>query len=204
MRLVAVAALLVAAILGVQVAAGGGDFTPRRPADPCRLRAFPALQPHLEPLTERIVLMGLDHAACELHLSRERLVLALAVPADRRALGPAAPAALRRGLRAAVDRLQARHQLPRVSALLPEVLDLSGLPGIVQTAVRAVPDGVVDHLLPTAAVLRRAVNRLDVAALLDHLDDPDALQSALRKAVLGAARAEIVAGLPEPLRGLLG
>ena len=204
MRLVLAAAVLVAAVLGVQVASGGGDFVPRRPADPCAARRFPPLKPRVDPLAERLVLLGLDHAACELGLSRERLLLALADPAQRRALGPAAPAALRRGLRRAVDDLQRRRELPRVSALLPEVLDLSGLPGLVQTVARAVPDSVVDDVLPTAPVLRRAVDRLDVAALLDDLDDPDALQAALRRAIVGAARAQIVSGLPEPLRGLLG
>jgi hypothetical protein len=204
MRLVAGAAALVAIVLAVQLAAGGGDFTPRRPADPCAGRAFGPLEPRIEPLAERIVLLAVDRAACDLGLSRERLLLMLASPSGRRALGPQAPAALRRGLHAAIDDLQRRGRLPRVSALLPEVLDVSGLPGIVQTAIEAVPDGVVDDVLPTAAVLRRAVDRLDVAAVLDRLDDPDALQALLRRAIVQAARDEVVAGLPEPLRGLLG
>lgn len=204
MKVLTVAVALVVAVLAVQLAAGGGEFVPARPADACRERAFPPVESQLEPLAERLVLIGLDHAACELGLSRERLVLALAVPLERRALGPEAPAALKRGLRGAVDRLQRERQLPRVSAVLPEVLDLSGLPGIVQTAVKAVPDSVVDDVLPTAPLLRRAVDGLDVPSLLGSLEDPGALQRQLQGAILDAARAEIVAGLPEPLRGLLG
>src|SRR3954471_11944025 len=97
-----IAVLLVVAVLGVQVAAGGGDYVPRRPADPCVRRAVPPLRARLEPVAERIVLLGLDSAACRLGISRERLVLALA---DTRSLGPDTSAALKAGLRDAVDRL---------------------------------------------------------------------------------------------------
>ena len=90
-----IAVLLVAGVLGVQVAAGGGDYVPRRPADPCAPRAVPPLPAQLEPVAERIVLLGLDSAACRLGVSRERLVLALA---DTRSLDPDAPAALKAGL----------------------------------------------------------------------------------------------------------
>ena len=67
-----IAVLLVAAVLGVQVAAGGGDYVPRQPADPCTPRAVPPIPARMEPLAERIVLLGLDNAACRLGISRER------------------------------------------------------------------------------------------------------------------------------------
>ena len=51
-----IAVLLVAAVLGVQVAAGGGRYVPRRPANPCAPRPIPPIQPQLEPLAEQIVL----------------------------------------------------------------------------------------------------------------------------------------------------
>ena len=73
-----IAVLLVAAVLGVQVAAGGGHYVPLRPANPCTPRPVPPIPPQLEPLAERLVLLGLDNAACRLGISRERLVLALA------------------------------------------------------------------------------------------------------------------------------
>ena len=81
-----IAVLLVAAVLGVPVAAGGGHYAPRRPANPCTHRPIPPIPSELEPLAEQIVLLGLHSAACRLGISRERLVLALA---DTRSLTPA-------------------------------------------------------------------------------------------------------------------
>src|ERR1700759_3549214 len=65
-----IAVLLVAAVLGVQVAAGGGHYVPRRPANPCTPRPVPPIPAQLEPLAEQIVLLGLDSAAGRLGLSR--------------------------------------------------------------------------------------------------------------------------------------
>ena len=184
-----IAVLLVAGVLGVQVAAGGGDFVPRRPADPCAPRPVPPLPAQLEPVAERVVLLGLDSAACRLGISRERLVLALA---DTGSLDPATPDAIKAGLRDAVDRLEREGRLPKVSQLLPEALEQADLPGIVETIVGAIPDETVDSALPTGPVLRRAVDELDVDALVRDLDDPDQLQSAIRAAILQAARDQIV------------
>ena len=172
-----IAVLLVAAVLGAQVAAGGADFVPRRPADPCSPRAIPPIPARLEPVAERIVLLGLDSAACRLGVSRERLVLALA---DTRTLDPRAPAALKAGLLDAVDRLDREGRLPKVSQLLPEALGQADLPGI------------VDSALPTKPLLRRAVGELDVERLVRQLDDPHQLDSAVRAAILQAARDQIV------------
>jgi hypothetical protein len=184
-----IALLLVAGVLGVQVAAGGGDYVPRRPADPCAPRAVPPLPAQLEPVAERIVLLGLDSAACRLGVSRERLVLALA---DPRSLDPAAPAALKAGLGDAVDRLDREGRLPKVSQLLPEALEEADLPGFVKTLIAAIPDGTVDSALPTAPLLRRAIDDLDVDALVRDLDDPQQLDAAIRSAILRAARDEIL------------
>jgi hypothetical protein len=71
-----IAGLLVVAVLGVEIAAGGGRYAPRRPANPCVSRQVAPIRPQLEPLAEKIVLLGLDSAACRLGISRERLVLA--------------------------------------------------------------------------------------------------------------------------------
>jgi hypothetical protein len=184
-----IAVLLVAAVLGVQVAAGGGAYVPRQPADPCTARAVPPIQARMEPLAERIVLLGLDNAACRLGISRERLVLALA---ETRSLDPSAPAALKAGLRDAVDRLDRQGRLPKVSQLLPEALDQSDLPGLVKTIIRAIPDATVDSALPSGPLLRRAVDELDVDRLIRELDDPQQIESAIRSAILRAARDEIV------------
>jgi hypothetical protein len=184
-----IAVLLVAGVLGVQIAAGGGDYVPRRPADPCQPRPVPPIQPQMEAVAERVVLLGLDNAACRLGVSRERLVLSLA---ETGSVDPRTPAAIKAGLRQAVDRLDREKRLPKVSQLLPEALDQSDLPGIAKTVIRALPDSVVDSALPTGALLRRAVGELDVNQLLKQLNDPDQLEAAVRKAILQAARDEIV------------
>jgi hypothetical protein len=184
-----IAVLLVAAVLGVQVAAGGGDYVPRRPADPCTPRPVPSIPPRLEPLAEQIVLVGLDSAACQLGISRERLVLALA---DTRSLDPRAPAALKAGLADAVNRLDREGRLPKVSQLLPEALDQANLPGIVKTIIGAIPAGIVDNVLPAGPLLRRTVDELDVNRLLHELHDPRQLDSAVQSAILQAALHQIL------------
>jgi hypothetical protein len=187
-----IAVVLVTAVLGIQVAAGGGDYVPRKPADPCAARAIPPLPAQMEPLAERVVLLGLDNAACRLGISRERLVLAIA---ETRSLDPGAPAALKAGLHDAVDRLERERRLPKVSQLLPEALGQSNLPDLVKTIIRAIPAGVVDSALPTGPLLQRAVDELDVDQLSRQLDDPQQIESAVQAAILKAARGEILARL---------
>jgi hypothetical protein len=187
-----IAVLLVSAVLGVQVAAGGGQYVPRRPANPCTPAPDSPIPPRLEPLTEQIVLVGLDRAACRLGISRERLVLALA---ESHSLDPRAPAALKAGLRDAVDRLDREGRLPKVSQLLPEALDQVSLPGIVKTLIEAIPDSLVDKTLPTAPLLRRTIAELDLTRLLRELNDPSQLNSAVKSAILHAALQQILDGL---------
>jgi hypothetical protein len=184
-----IAVVLVAAVLGVQVAAGGGHYVPLRPANPCTPRAVPPIPAQLEPLAEQIVLLGLDSAPCRLGTSRERFVLALA---ETRSLDPRQSAALKAGLVDAVDRLDREGRLPKVSQLLPQALAQANLPGIVKTIVEAIPDSVVDNLLPTAPLLRRAISELDINRLLHELNDPRQLNSALQSAILQAAERQIL------------
>lgn len=179
-----IAVLLVAAVLGVQVAAGGGDYVPRRPGNPCTPQPIPPIAPRLEPLAAEIVLLGLDNTACRLGISRERLVLVLA---EHRSLNPDVPAALTAGLRDAVDRLDRLGRLPKVSQLLPDALNRSGLPGIAKTIIEAIPAGVVDNALPTAILLRRTIDDLDVTRLINELKDPSQINSDVQSAVLRAA-----------------
>ncbi|MGN6871990.1 MAG: hypothetical protein ACTHMY_26665 [Solirubrobacteraceae bacterium] len=187
-----IAVLLVAAVLAVQVAAGGAHYAPLRPADPCTPRPIPPIPAQLEPLAEQIVLLGLDNAACRLGISRERLVLALA---DARTANPRTSVALKAGLLDAVDRLAREGRLPKVSQLLPEALAQSNLPGIAKTIIGAIPGGFVDNLLPTGPLLRRTVDGLDVNRLLHELRDPNQLNSALQSAILQAALQQILARL---------
>ena len=184
-----IAVLLVAAVLGVQVAAGGGHYAPLHPANPCTPRPVPPIPSQLEPLAEQIVLLGLDNAACRLGISRERLVLALA---DTPTLNPRTTAALKAGLGGAVDRLDRERRLPKVSQLLPQALDQSNLPGIAKTIIEAIPDQLVDNLLPTGPLLRRTVDELDINRLLQQLRDPSQLTATLQSAILQAALSQIL------------
>jgi len=184
-----IAVLLVAAVLGVQIAAGGAHYAPVRPANPCTPRPIPPIPAHLEPLAEQIVLLGLDSAACRLGISRERLVLALA---QTRSLDPRESAALKTGLGDAVNQLDRQGRLPKVSQLLPQALDQTKLPGIVKTIVGAIPDPVVDNLLPTAPLLRQTIDGLDVNRLVHQLGDPSQLNSVLESAILQAALRQIL------------
>ncbi len=183
------AILLVVVVLGVQVAAGGGHYTPLRPASPCTPRPVPPIPAQLDALAEQIVLLGVDNAACRLGISRERLVLALA---STHTLHPKTAAALKAGLGAAVDRLDREGRLPKVSELLPDALNKSSLPGIAKTLLLAIPAGVVDHLLPTGPLLRATVDELDINRLLYDLKDPSKLDSALQSAILDAALSQIL------------
>ena len=184
-----IAVLLVAGVLGVQVAAGGGHYVPLRPANPCTLRPVSRIPAQLEPLAEQIVLLGLDSAACRLGVSRERLVLALA---QTRSPDPRQSAALKAGLVDAVDRLDRQGRLPKVSQLLPQALDQANVSKLVKTIIEAIPDPVIDNLLPTAPLLRRTVDELDINRLLHELGDPNQLNSALQSAILQAAERQIL------------
>jgi hypothetical protein len=213
LALIAVALVLSAGLVGVQLASGGADFVPQRPADPCQDR--PRTNPDeddLEGLAEAIVLTGVDEAACKLGVSRERLLLALPSQKDRAALARETGTderglaqALKDGLRTGIDRLDKAGQLPKTSALLPSVADQLG---ISKSLVGAIPDSVVDDLLPTADVLRRAVDKIDMNVILANLDDREALESTLRDALVQAAidelREQVTDALPGPLQGLLG
>jgi hypothetical protein len=184
-----IAVLLVAAVLGVQLAAGGAHYAPLRPANPCVPRPVAPTAPKLEALAEQIVLLGLDNSACRLGTSRERLVLALAEP---RSLSPGTIVALKAGLRDAVQRLDREHHLPKVSRLLPQALDQAQLPGIAKTIIGAIPPGIIDSTLPTGALLRRTVDELDINRLLRQLGNPSQLQPAIQSALLRAAVSQIL------------
>jgi hypothetical protein len=209
--LIAVAVMLSAGLFGVQLASGGADFVPQRPADPCQDRERTGTD-DLEALAETVVLTGLDEAACNLGVSRERLLLAVPSKEDRAELAREAGTdqrgiarALKNGLRVGIDRLEKRGQLPKASKLLPSVADLLGLPANV---VDIIPDSVVDELPPTADVLRWSLDKIDFNAVLADLDGHKSLESALLDAFLqGAideAKAPIKDALPDPLQDLFG
>jgi len=180
----ALALVLVAAVLGVQLVQGGGRFEPLRPADPCVARDVTSQVDGIEGLTERLVLLGVDAAACDLRVGREALTLELA----QREPTDAQVEALHDGLIAAVGRMRDDGTLPPASALVDEALDSADLNGLLEAAIRALPDAVVDAALKTDDVLVRAVDGLDLRELLASLDDTDDLNRQLEAAITRAVQ----------------
>ncbi len=186
------ALLLVVTVIGVQLAHGGGTYEPLEPADACVDRPVTSQAVGIEGLAERLVLLGVDDAACTLGVSREELTLDIArstEPTD------AEIDALRQGLLSAVARMKADGTLPAASELVDEALDSADLNGLLKTAIRALPDSVIDSALKTDDVLVRAVDGLDVRALLDSLDDQGDLERQVSAAVTQAVKDSLEARL---------
>ena len=198
-RLVAlpvVAVALVVAVLSVQLGHGGGTFEPLRPADPCVVRGDTTRPADIDALTERVVLLGLDDAACHLGVSREQLTLDLAESA---APTDAQLAALHAGLLSAVRRMKGDGTLPPSSDLVDESLDSTDLNGFLKAAIRALPDSLVDSALPTDDVLTRTINDLDLRTLLANVDDQQDLQQQIDVAVTQAVSDSLTARLRDLL-----
>lgn len=192
MALPVVAVALVLGVLGFQIANGGGQFTPQRTANPCAAREVNSVSTGIEGLAERLVILGLDGAACRLHVSREALVLDLAqqgTPTD------AQISALRAGLLEAVDRMKADGTLPKASELTGQALDESNLNGLLKAAIRLLPDSLINSALKTDDVLRRAINDLDLRQLLANLHNPDDLTRQINAAVTQAVKDSLIARL---------
>lgn len=192
------AAMLVGGVLGVQVAHGGGDFAPARAANPCDAREVVSVSGGIDALGERLVLIGLDGAACRLAISREALVLELARPGERT---EAQVDAIRAGLLDAVDRMKGDGTLPKASDLVAEALDNADLNSFLKFGIRALPDSVINGALKTDDVMRRAINDLDLRALLDNLNDPDQLTQKVDAAVTQAVKDSLIDRLRDLLPG---
>jgi hypothetical protein len=118
-RTVLAAVVLAAALVGVHLAAGGGDFVPRATADACT-----AQRPEQREPAQRLALAVLDGAACELGVGREELLLALL---DRRAPEGASQAQLSNALGAGVERARREGAIGEGEAgVLALVLRLGG------------------------------------------------------------------------------
>jgi hypothetical protein len=189
LALPAVALALVCGVLGVQVSNGGGDFEPLRPADPCAAREVTSQSDGIDALTERLVLLGIDGAACRLEVSRERLTLTLAAGGER---SDTEIEALHDGLVAAVQRMKKDGSLPRISELLDEALDNADLNGFLEAAIKALPDSVIDAALKTDDVLTRAIDGLDLRQVLEDVDDQRALNAQMEAAITQAVKDALV------------
>jgi hypothetical protein len=190
------AVILVSGVVGVQLAKGGGTYEPLRPADPCAERQVSSRVGGIDGLTERLVLLGIDGAACRLHVSREALTLELAQSDDPT---DAQVDALRDGLRTAVRRMKADGSLPPASELVDEALETANLNDLLEGLIRALPDSAIDAALKTDDVLTRAVDDLDLRALLANVDDQEALEQQVEVAVTEAVKDSLEARL----RGLI-
>ena len=190
------ALVLVGGVVGAQLANGGGSYEPLRPADPCAERQVTSRAGGIDGLTERLVLLGIDGAACRLHVSREALTLELAQsdgPTD------AQVDALRAGLQSAVRRMKGDGSLPPASALVDEALESADLNDLLKRLIRALPDSAIDAALKTDDVLTRAIDDLDLRALLTNVDDQQALEQQVEVAVTQAVNDSLEARLRDLL-----
>jgi hypothetical protein len=192
----AIAIVLVSTVLGVQLARGGGEFAPLKPADPCVEREVTSQADGIDALTERIVLLGIDGAACRLGISREALTLELAQPGVRT---DDQVDALREGLKAAVRRMDEDGSLPEASDLVDEALENADLNGFLEALIKALPDSVVDAAVEMDDVLVRAFDDLDLRHILENLDDQDDLNRQLNAAIEQAVKDSLV----ERIKGLV-
>jgi hypothetical protein len=192
----ALAVVLVCGVLGVQLVNGGGTFEPLRPADPCVARTVTSQADGIDGLTERLVLLGIDGAACRLGVSREALILELAQPGPRT---DAEIDALHEGLLVAVRRMQDDGSLPPASELVDEAMDNADLNGFLEAAIRAIPASVVNAALKMDDVLTRAIDDLDLRTILADIDDQQAPNEQMEAAVTQAVKDSLV----DRLRNLL-
>lgn len=188
-RLPVAAVALVAGVLAAQLANGGGSYEPLMPPEACTERVVTSRADGIDGLTERLSLLGATDAACALGVTREGLTLELAQSQEST---DAEVEALREGLLDAVRQLQDEGTLPPVSELVDEALDNADLNGILEFAIRAIPDSAIDSTLKTDDVLTRAITELDIRALLENLDDNGELSSQIQDAVTEAVKDSLI------------
>ena len=142
MRAIAWSVAAALALVIAYLAFGGASYAPAKVADPCATREWRSPQ-GLEEVGEQIVLSGLDGAACELGVSREEMVLALA-------------------------NRDSREQFARDHDISDQRLEQLVRDGL----LRAIDDAVeADALNPTIAdIMRGLVRTIPVDELVDLLD----------------------------------
>ena len=101
-----------AILVGVEFAKGTAHAGEVHLADPCKPRAFKGS------VVQRIVLNGLDGAACKLHISREELVLSVGSnsPLHTKWDKKTIETALRAGMLRAVEEAERRGEIPSLLA----------------------------------------------------------------------------------------
>ena len=142
MRAIGWAAAAAVALVVAYLALGGASYAPAKVADPCGQREWRNPE-GLEEVAEQIVLSALDGSACELGVTREEVVLALAS-------------------RDSLRRFAREHG---ISERRLEEIVRTGLLRAIDEAERAEALSAT-----TADLLRGLVRRIPIAALLDLLD----------------------------------
>jgi hypothetical protein len=133
------AALLLAAavLVGVELGKGAASYGSAQIENPCRFRTFEGSG--LDATVQRVVLDGLDGAACRLGVSREVLVLSLAggggfphTKLDRARIEKA----LRAAMLEAVDRAERRGDVPGfLVPLLRRAIESAPLDALIRGAL---------------------------------------------------------------------
>jgi hypothetical protein len=115
----AVLAAAAVALIAVELSQGALSFGEPKVADPCADRA-PYPGSGFDATVQRVVLDGLDGAACELGTTREELVLAFdpALGADVQWDKKTIERAVRSGLDEAIDDAESRGDIPGLAATL--------------------------------------------------------------------------------------
>jgi hypothetical protein len=210
----------VGASLGVIFAyllAGGASYKPLAVADPCEERSIDVLAER--GIFEGIALSALDGAACELQVTREELIAALAdeqalaeFAAERELDAARVEAAIRAGLIRAINDAEASGLLPG-SLVTPAREIAERLPvGVAISLFRSLPgDPTLGDLITAIGEAGLAIDGLGQQAL-DALRDlgrdleglaPEDLQGLLPEGVDELLPEDLRNALPEGLDGLL-
>ena len=133
------AALLAAvlALVAIELGKGAAEEPGPKLANPCHAR--PGRTGGFDATVQRIVLDGLDGAACRLHTTREKLVLSLApeTGVQRRWDEHMIEVAVRAGLLEAVDRAERRGDIPGFAApLLRQLVETAPLDRLIRGGIR--------------------------------------------------------------------
>ena len=140
--LIALGVLGLAAVLLIafELSQGALSYGESKVADPCEPReTFPGAG--IDATVQRIVLDGLDGAACRLHTTREELVLSLAPETGvrRRWDDHTIEVAVRAGLLQAVDRAEQRGDIPGFAApLLRQLVETAPIGRLVRGGIKIV------------------------------------------------------------------
>jgi hypothetical protein len=131
-------AVAAAALVAIELGTGAVSEPAPRLADPCRSRQ--ARGGGFDATVQRVVLDGLDGAACRLHTTREELVLSLGGDTGgrpRRWSRHTIELALRAGLLRSVDEAERRGDLPSFAArFLRRLVATAPLDTLVEGGIR--------------------------------------------------------------------